>query len=271
MDDTMSVDSNQITLSLNVQTYHQLGLLGQPSILNKKKNTIPKYRVIIDLNVPYFTPNKKFYKRTLDCLKRCNLKFDILIKWQPKDSTVSSSSLEKYLYSIKQAQSEHLSSMTITKCYPTLRQFTNASTIKYSGSARKEDMNILLDEFIEWVGCQTNQIVCYTQNEDKIGLNLSESSHWENTTNMHCVEIRGLFNSHDVIELLSRIESLFSNHEHGAILVHGFENSPQCWKGKNNEHYSDTSGTNQFAIGQFGTNIVSWIVADALDHGIERL
>lgn len=261
MDDTVALLPDQILLlSVNTESYYKLGLIGEKSTLNKKKNLIEKYRIAIELGQKCFKPDKKNYQRVLECLKRTQMKCDFLIKWTSHEENISANSLFQYFDFVKKNCQEDvlLSEISLQRCYPTLRTFTNTEVATISNIDPQSENS--LNNFIEWVSAQVAEVNC-----DDIISNTAECC------DVHCAEIKGFFTSSNVNKLLEKLKSYLSNQEFSAIIVHGFEDSPQCWSGRNNEHYKELNGENIFGIGQLKEYVLSWCITDEYDFGIEKL
>ncbi|KAI2799152.1 Ribonuclease P protein subunit p40 [Blomia tropicalis] len=258
MDDTYALLPDQtLLLSLNTDTYHRLGLIGKESTLNRKHNIINKYRVMIELGKDYFKPEKKNYQRVMECLKRTQLKCDFILKWEPKLPNISPNSLQQYFQHVK--DNNDCNDELISKTY------SNRSTLKplHIKTNSEEDMY----EFIDWTSAQFAEI--------NIRSNENES---EKYTDIYCVDIKGFFTGTNVRNLMKRMKKEFGNLPKEkqsmmmAMMVHGFEDSPQCWTGRNNEHYKDVSGENLYGFGHFEAgNVISWVIADSFDFGIEKM
>lgn len=261
VDDTVALLPNQILLlSVNAESYYKLGLIGEKSTLNKKKNLVEKYRITIDLGQKCFKADKKNYQRVLECLKRTQMKCDFIMKWTPHKTGISANSLFQYFEHVQKNSPEDvlLSKISLHKCYPAFRTFTNRKVTSISNINSKSEDSV--NNFIEWVNAQVAEVNC-----DDILINTAE------LCDVHCVEVKGFFTSSNVSELLEKLKSCLSNQEFSALVVHGFEDSPQCWSGRNNEHYKNISGENIFGIGQLKETVLSWCIVDEYDFGIEKL
>ena len=251
-----------LLLSVNAETYYKLGIIGEKSTLNTKKNLVEKYRITLELGKDYFKPNKKNYQRVLECLKRTQMKCDFVIKWNPNEPNISPNSLSRYFEHVKEncQDDQLLSKMTIHKCYPTLRTFTNYSTTNVPNICQgpSEHLEQNVQQFIEWISAQVAEVKL-------------DYSDFADYCDIYCVEMQGFFTSCNLQKLLNRLKTYFSAEELGAIVVHGLEDSPQCWSGRNNQHYKDVSGESVFGIGQSKDNVISWCITDQYDFGIEKL
>lgn len=272
VDDTIALLPNQkIILSLNYDSYYKLGIVGAKSILNKNKILTPKYRVEICLNKSYFKPEKKNYQRTYECLKRSQLAFDFIIKWDPTDSCISSNSLENYFNFLKENSPSDrlLSNMTIEKCVPTLRTFKNSSMPVLCSDDVESMTDDYLRDFIDWVGAQVAQVNCVDADYEISTFDFGDRPA---DSNIYCAELKGFFTSTNITKLRDILKPLLSSDEQNALIVHGFVDSPQCWTGTNNEHYKNISGENLYGIGRLNNQMaISWCLTDEYDFGIEKL
>lgn len=254
---------------MNNSTYYKLGIIGVKSTLNRRKNLTPKYRVEICLDKPYFKPGKKNYQRTYECLKRLQLKCDFIIKWQPKESKHSPNSLENYFTFLKNnsTDDELLKRITIHRCIPKLRTFTNRQVPLISINNEPSDETV--ENFIDWIGAQLAEIKF--DNVDEEISSFSFEDH-DGRSNVHCAELKGFFISADVEKLWLSLKDILEDDQPNAMIMHGFEDGPQCWTGRNNEHYKNVSGENLYGIAKIkDKTTITWCITDEYDFGIEKL
>jgi ribonuclease P/MRP protein subunit RPP40 len=98
-DDCVAVTpTGHLVLSLNRQTYQELGIDGKPSFFSRLKPN--RYVVDLDLKEPHFTPGKKFYNRVQQQLREnTQLKFNLLMAWDPPEEKICPSSIAAYFAS----------------------------------------------------------------------------------------------------------------------------------------------------------------------------
>jgi len=91
--------------------------------------------------------------------------------------------------------------------------------------------------------------------------------------NIHCVELKGFFSSQNVRAFLKTMKPMADSSMVSCVIVHGFEEAPQCWAGKRIEHHSQLDGTNFYGISSLAEQgmVCSFAVGDEYDYGIERL
>nr|XP_027198140.1 ribonuclease P protein subunit p40-like [Dermatophagoides pteronyssinus] len=291
-ENTMAIiDRKRILLSLNSQTYHRLGIIGKESIMNRTKCLTPKYRIVIDLDKPFFKPSKRHYKRIDECLRRSCLTFNVILKWEPNNnhemSNISPNSLEEYFQYLKQQKNSNdpiISKMTIEKCIPNYRSFyqqvDRIFNVKTITNIENVDENELAD-FIEWCSAQMAQIKCQTNDLEvsTFQLDTSQSIPVAKPNNLlYGVQIDGFFISTNVKKLIQTLKPFIFNFDQtdsslmvNAMIVHGFENNPQCWSGTNNEHYKHLSGENLYGFSVLNSMFrLIWCQSDDYDYGIEK-
>lgn len=105
LDDCVALSSKTLTLSLTESTYRRLNLTGTKSLLVRNKKIMQKYIVNIKLSYAQnLEAEKRNYQRTFRYLRNCNLKFDLLMKWEPNPQATknfSRSSLIKFFEHLK--------------------------------------------------------------------------------------------------------------------------------------------------------------------------
>ncbi|XP_046908558.2 ribonuclease P protein subunit p40 [Dermatophagoides farinae] len=285
-ENTMAIiDRKRIILSLNSQTYHRLGIIGTESTMNRKKCLMPKYRVLIDLDKPFFRPDKRHYKRIDECLRRSGLTFDVILKWQPNQMTnVSPDSLEEYFQHLKQQHNSNdpiIAKMTIHKCIPNYQSFFQKVDHIFNMDKLLNNPNIDENEtadFIEWCCAQMAHVKCETNDLEVSTFQLDQSLSIPKHGNIYVIQINGFFIHENVKKLIQILKPYICNIEKdshtnmvNAIIVHGFENCPQCWCGTNNEHYKNLSGENLYGFSILNSKMkLIWCQSDDYDYGIEK-
>lgn len=271
MDDTVAfLPDNTILLSLNAATYNRLGLVGKPSTLNRKGQTIPKYHVQLDLNQSYFRPGKKHYEHVYQCLRRLDLRFDFAIKWEPsaqlhEQTNVSPNSLEGFFHSFD-------SQLKIERCCPSIRSFTNRSVPIITRKIDLEDvtmsMDTLLNECIDWCEAQMAQVDFTEIDHEVSSFQLDTTNNWTDRGNVHCVQLKGFFTANNVDKLRRHLRQPIGEHLAGMI-VHSFVDVPQCWRVRSHHHYKELGGDALYGCAQLNGQVITWTIADCYDFGIE--
>ncbi|OTF70372.1 hypothetical protein BLA29_009044 [Euroglyphus maynei] len=258
--------------------------------MNRTKCLIPKYRVIIDMDKSYFRPDKRHYKRIDECLRRSSLTFDVILKWEPntqmESSNISPNSLENYFQHLKQRNSDDgiISKITIHKCLPNYRPFRqridnvfNVDRITNENVDENE-----LSDFIEWCCAQMAEIKCQTNDIEVSTFELDDKQSiivQKQNSHIYGVQIDGFFTNNNVRNIIQMIKPFLSFNDNidstgmvNALIVHGFQNCPQCWCGTNNEHYKNLSGENLYGISILNSTVrLIWLQSDDYDYGIEKL
>ncbi|XP_053213738.1 ribonuclease P protein subunit p40-like [Panonychus citri] len=105
LDDCVALSSKTLTLSVTEQTYRRLGLTGTKSIMVRNKKVKQKY--IINIKLSYgqdIEVEKRVYQSTFRKLRNSNLKFDLIMKWEPNPALTknpSPASLLKFFEHLK--------------------------------------------------------------------------------------------------------------------------------------------------------------------------
>ena len=174
--------------------------------------------------------------------------------------------------------------MTIEKCIPNYRSFyqqvDRIFNVKTITNIENVDENELAD-FIEWCSAQMAQIKCQTNDLEvsTFQLDTSQSIPVAKPNNLlYGVQIDGFFISKNVKKLIETLKPFIFNFDQtdsslmvNAMIVHGFENCPQCWSGTNNEHYKHLSGENLYGFSVLNSMFrLIWCQSDDYDYGIEK-
>ncbi|KAG8133284.1 hypothetical protein E2320_011090 [Naja naja] len=134
--------TGKLILSVDKDTYQELGLQGNPSLYSGKKPM--RYIITVDLMDTAFTPENKKYKRIIWALKEKKpLEFDFLLTWQPTGS--EEASLMSY-FSKKEIQA-HRPKVT----FSTLRN-VQCPILNGDKLHGEPDAACSTQEFFEWLG-----------------------------------------------------------------------------------------------------------------------
>ncbi|XP_067055757.1 ribonuclease P protein subunit p40-like isoform X1 [Acropora muricata] len=222
-----------LILSLNKDTYEQLGLTGKPSAFQKKQRFI----VEVDLKAPHFVPGKKNYDRVKWCLKENQpMTFKFLMSWT-KAGRTSTDELHSYFSSCsckRQHNSEDI------KNDPTKAK---APIISFDRSACTDDQ-ISTDNFdvcscmalFDWLGGVACGIsgLCAQPSQELVKL---LSCQWT-----------GMIMTDTILSMFSGARKVVTSQDVPwvAMTVWGFTDSPVTWK--NNEHGHFLSGENFYTF-----------------------
>ncbi|XP_013402583.1 ribonuclease P protein subunit p40-like [Lingula anatina] len=264
-----------LILNLTKDTYQELGLVGKPTVFQKKLPT--KYVVEINLTEEYFTPGKNYYERVKWCLTdRLSLVFDFLVAWLPHEDQISQSSVPAYLCnkgfrSRAFKVSEEITFKKDVK-YPVIdsNDFDGhgeggnsdndcpiTSSTKYDeqkkggtksdGQLKSGDFLCSYTEFWEWLGAFTCGLDCDGSPDDFLStfscpdpVSISQSC-------CQC-KYRGFILPGTINCLIESLRDYMksSTSPWACVTVHGFTDSPVSWR--RNEHGHHKGGENLYTF-----------------------
>lgn len=276
-----------LTLSVTERTYHRLGLEGRKSILNVKKNAVPKYIIEIDLTTELASKNtSKYYKRIFNCFRKSGLRFDILIKWEPSTDIspqVSPKSIQQYFAYMKANPGpgnsylsiEDATDITSNLCGPSSRSHkisrpvVPSSFFETHALDNDEAKELFTEDVLEWSGAQSCAISCNTSTAEPDVSDFGfDPSNCVQLGSVSVAQVTGLFTPRDVLSILEEVNVLAAEMRarrkqtssdetdvrdqdllpFAVVIASGFEETPISWTGKNNEHGKRTSGENVYGI-----------------------
>ncbi|XP_034230863.1 ribonuclease P protein subunit p40-like isoform X2 [Thrips palmi] len=233
LDNCLSIIDGKLILSLDKESYQELGLEGK-AIPSKNKNHL-RFVVVLDITASHFQPGKKNYERAYDCLKNCLQSFTVILSWEPQDEKICPSSVASYL-------SER--GLNIEVCKPKFYQrlnFNVATPLLYP-----PDKQCSIEEMLEWLGAfslnakssENEFLSSYQGPEETVECGQVAYLNWTGfftrlQINRLFQSLREYFNDRDTIPWIS-------------IYVQGFSDVPVGWNFKPHNFYSD--GDNSYTI-----------------------
>ncbi|XP_069694723.1 ribonuclease P protein subunit p40-like isoform X1 [Periplaneta americana] len=229
--------SGELVLSLNKQTYQELGLEGRASIFSRVKQD--RYVVILDLKKQHFTPGKKNYDRVCECLtNNARLNMNLLVTWKPPEERICPSSVAAYFssrgYRVRQCEPKFVKQIAYNVRVPV-----------YNDSNNDEDAL----ELMEWLGAFS---IGADLKEGDTGDFLNSYQYPLENVDVGAVvqmQWRGYFTAsqiHALFDELRRYVSQRSSIPWVSLYVQGFADSPINWGLKEHQFY--TNGDNSYVI-----------------------
>ncbi|XP_023696962.1 ribonuclease P protein subunit p40 [Paramormyrops kingsleyae] len=241
-DDVVAIlPTGQMILSVNKDTYEQLGLEGKESQYTHKQPM--RYVVTVDLTDKSMLPGSKRYNRVLWALKeKVPVKMDFLLarhSTEANEGGMLPSCLSQYHCRELQASisTQKLSSLP----YPVLC----SCDIRGEGYCEPH-------QFLEWLGAVTMEIDC---NNDATSFMSTYSCPEQHNTLSQALlcSITGLLLPEDIQSLLEKLRSYFEQPKLTSwlsLVVHGFADSPVSWGME--EHGFHKGGENFYGFVVFG-------------------
>ncbi|KAF5906060.1 ribonuclease P protein subunit p40 [Clarias magur] len=218
-DNVIAFFRKKLILSLDKDTYEQLGLEGKPSLYNHRKPM--RYVVTVDLADKSLVPGAKRYKQVLLCLKeRVPLRSDFLL-------TDSHSDRDGHLKVL-------LSQYTYEKCRPTLSTHNLRNLLcpsLQSSDLLGKKLLCTPEHFMEWLGAVNLNISCENSATSFLSTYACpEPCSFVNQA-LLCT-VTGLIPPEDISTLLQELRRYFDAPKFAlwtSLTVHGFVDSPVCW------------------------------------------
>ncbi|XP_025925362.1 ribonuclease P protein subunit p40 isoform X5 [Apteryx rowi] len=144
--------TGKLILSVDKDTYEELGLQGRPSQYSGKK--VMRYIITIDLMDPSFHPDSKKHKRVLWALKEKKpLEFDFLLAWY--NTGAEGSTLMSYF------PKNQIQTLKPKITFSTLRDL-QCPVLQSNELQGKPEESCSTEELFEWLGAVLNQVsFCY--------------------------------------------------------------------------------------------------------------
>uniref|UniRef100_A0A8C8RMN6 Ribonuclease P/MRP subunit p40 n=1 Tax=Pelusios castaneus TaxID=367368 RepID=A0A8C8RMN6_9SAUR len=237
------VKKGKLIISVDKDTYEELGLQGRPSQYSGKK--VMRYIVTIDLTDSAFDLGSKKHKRVLWALKEKKpLEFDFLLSWH--DTGAEGSTLMSY-FSKNQIQPRQpkttFSTLRNLQC-PVLHSNELQGKLEESCSSQ---------ELFEWLGAVFNKVDL----DNKSFSFLSTYCCPQPSTvveQAYLCTITGFILPETIIQLLEQLCCYFDEPKLAqwvTLTVHGFADSPVSWR--ESEHGFQKGGENLYNFVVFRT------------------
>ncbi|XP_062844022.1 ribonuclease P protein subunit p40 [Trichomycterus rosablanca] len=214
--------SGKLILSLDKDTYEQLGLEGKPSLYNHRK--VMRYVVTLDLTQKSLAPGTKRYQQTLSSLKeRVPLRCDFLVSTS-RSGQDQDAPLQGFL-----------SPFVFEKHRPTLN-IQNLNNLLcpslHSTDLQGTRLSCTPIDFLEWLGTVSLNISCENSAASFLSTYVCPEPCSSVSQGLLCT-VTGLILPEDIHALLQIIRQSFDDHQFTtwlSLTVHGFADSPVSWK-----------------------------------------
>uniref|UniRef100_U3KFD3 Ribonuclease P/MRP subunit p40 n=1 Tax=Ficedula albicollis TaxID=59894 RepID=U3KFD3_FICAL len=254
--------NGKLILSVDKDTYEELGLQGRPSRYSGKK--VMRYIVTIDLTDAGFHPESKKHNRVLWALKEKKpLEFDFLLAWyntavlhlksyQGEGSRGAEGSTLMSYFSKNQIQA-----LKPKITFSTLRDL-QCPVLQSNDPQGKPEESCSTEELFEWLGAVLNQVNL----DNKSSSFLSTYCCPEPSTVVEkafLCTITGFIIPEKIIQLLEQLCCYFGEPKLAywlTLTVHGFADSPVSWR--ENEHGFHKGGENLYNFVIF-RNLDYWL------------
>ncbi|KAM3840373.1 ribonuclease P protein subunit p40 isoform 1-T2 [Vipera latastei] len=240
--------TGKLILSVDKDTYEELGLQGHPSLYSGKKPM--RYIITVDLMDTAFSPENKKYKRIIWALKEKKpLEFDFLLTWQPTGS--EEANLMSY-FSKKEIQAYR---PKVT--FSTLRN-VQCPILKSDKLHGEPDAACSAQELFEWLGAIFTRVGLENTSFSFLSTCVCPEPSTLIEQALMCT-ITGFIPSEKIIHLLEQICCYFEDPKLAhwvSLTVHGFADSPVSWR--ENEHGFLKGGENLYNFIIF-RNLSYWL------------
>ncbi|XP_010893663.1 ribonuclease P protein subunit p40 isoform X2 [Esox lucius] len=236
-DNTIALLPNsQLILSVDKDTYEQLGLEGKASQYSHKCPM--RYVVTVDLTDKSMAPGGKRYQRVLSSLKdRLPLKSDFLLARHRSDGDrVLQSLLSRY----------HWKDYSPVVSTHTLRDLSCPSL--QSKDLHGDQCSCDPHSFLEWLGAVSNGVSCDNAATDFLSTYVCPEPKTAISQVLHCA-VSGFLLPEDIYSLLQELRRYFDEPKFTSWLsltVHGFMDSPVSWGDR--EHGFHKGGENFYNV-----------------------
>ncbi|XP_069769608.1 ribonuclease P protein subunit p40 [Narcine bancroftii] len=225
--------TGKLILSIDKDTYEELGLEGQPSKYSHR--TVMRYIVAVDLREASFVPGRKRYDRVMWALKEKKpLTFDLLMSCS--SSGGKEASLASYFHC--QLYQPTLSTRILkeTMCPVLLSNELNG----------KENESCSSQEFLDWLGAVFSSIDCNNQTDSFLSSYCCPEPNTVLDKACLCT-ISGFIIPEGISRLLDQLRLYFEELKLApwvSMTVHGFADSPVSWG--QSEHGYHKGGENLY-------------------------
>ncbi|XP_061447233.1 ribonuclease P protein subunit p40 isoform X2 [Rhineura floridana] len=242
--------TGKLILSVDKDTYEELGLQGRPSLYSGKKPM--RYIITVDLTDSACGPDSKKYNRVIWTLKEKKvLEFDFLLAWHHTGSEEPSSLMSYFSKNQIQAYQPKIT-------FNTLRN-VQCPVLENNKLQGEPEAACSAQEFFEWLGA----IFTHVGLENTSSSFLSTYSCPQPSTLVEqalLCTVTGFILPEKIIHLLEQIRSYFEEPKLAdwiSLVVHGFADSPVSWK--ESEH--------GFLKG--GENLYNFVIFRSLDYWLQ--
>ncbi|XP_037985122.1 ribonuclease P protein subunit p40 isoform X2 [Motacilla alba alba] len=242
------VKKGKLILSVDKDTYEELGLQGRPSRYSGKK--VMRYIITIDLTDAGFYPESKKHNRVLWALKEKKpLEFDFLLAWY--NTGAEGSTLMSY-FSKNQIQA-----LKPKITFSTLRDL-QCPVLQSNDLQGKPEESCSTEELFEWLGAVLNQVSLDNKSSSFLSTYCCPEPNTVVEKAFLCT-ITGFIIPEKIIQLLEQLCCYFGDPKLAywlTLTVHGFADSPVSWR--ESEHGFHKGGENLYNFVIF-RNLDYWL------------
>ncbi|XP_068090714.1 ribonuclease P protein subunit p40 isoform X2 [Hyperolius riggenbachi] len=241
------VSKGKLILSVDKDTYEELGLQGKPSLYSGKM--IMRYIVSIDLTDEALSPDgKKFARIKWAFTEKKPLTFDFLLAWDSGDASTIKSYFSTYI--VKECQPKITSVISKDLLCPVLR------SRELHGKQGECCSSV---ELFEWLGAISNDINCNNHASNFVS---SFCCPEPNTVieKAYLCTITGFITPGKILKLLQLLREYFHEPKLShwvSLMVHGFADSPVSWR----------EGEHGFFKG--GDNLYNFVIFNNEDYWLQ--
>ncbi|XP_074940216.1 ribonuclease P protein subunit p40 isoform X1 [Phalacrocorax aristotelis] len=240
--------NGKLILSVDKDTYEELGLQGRPSRYSGKK--VMRYIITIDLTDSGFHPDSKKHNRVLWAFKEKKpLEFDFLLAWY--NTGAEGSTLMSY-FSKNQIQA-----LKPKITFSTLRDL-QCPVLQSNELQGKPEESCGTEELFEWLGAVLNQVSLDNKSSSFLSTYCCPQPNIMVEKAFLCT-ITGFIIPEKIIQLLEQLCCYFGEPKLAywlTLTVHGFADSPVSWR--ENEHGFHKGGENLYNFVIF-RNLDYWL------------
>ncbi|KAJ7338499.1 hypothetical protein JRQ81_012401 [Phrynocephalus forsythii] len=240
--------TGRLILSVDKDTYEELGLQGQPSLYSGKKPM--RYIITVDLTDAAFTPDSKKYNRVIWALKdKKPLEFDFLMAWHCSGSK----ELSLISYFSKYEVQAHQPKVTLN----TLRN-VQCPVLENNKLQGEPEAACSAQEFFEWLGAIFNNVSLENTSSSFVSTYSCPQPSTLVDPALMCT-ITGFIIPEKILDLLEQLCCYFKEPKLASwvtLVVHGFADSPVSWR--ESEHNFLKGGENLYAFVVF-RNLDYWL------------
>ncbi|XP_033755809.1 ribonuclease P protein subunit p40-like [Pecten maximus] len=241
VDDCVAVlPTGQLILHLTKDTYQCLGLEGKPAEFPHKNPD--KFVVTINLLEKCFRPEKKKYQRVFRCLRdRLDVRFDVIMTWDPNDDALCPSSLQKY-FQIK----GHTCVKTNVRCQQRLLKHLQVPILDVEMDC-SGTLEYNQDDVYEWLGGVAVN-TCLNGEPDNYTTTYSYPGPTREVDHSIYVQYKGFFSPSTIHKVMEELRNHIQKAKApwACLTVHGLVDSPVSWETK--EHGFLTCGDNIYTL-----------------------
>ncbi|OCT76395.1 hypothetical protein XELAEV_18031595mg [Xenopus laevis] len=239
--------TGKLILSVDKDTYEELGLQGKPSLYSGKNPL--RHIIQVDLTEEGLASGgKKFQRVNWAFTEKKPLKFDFLLAWDNTEAPFILSYFSNY--DVKECNFKITSRISRDLPCPVLK----------SGDLQgKPEESCSSEELFDWLGAVSNSIDC--DNDSSNFISTFCCPHPNNTIERaHLCTINGFVIPENIQRLLDQLREYFAEPkltQWVSLIVHGFADSPVSWK--------------EYEHGFFkgGENLYSFVVFNNQDYWLQ--